>query len=236
MIALYQFPPAWGLPSMSPFCMKLETYLRMAGIPFESIPVSDPRKAPKGKLPYIEDDGKSVADSGFIIEYLGARFGIDLDSGLNGAERAMFHAVRRMIEEHLHWNAIVHARWADAENWRQVRAVYFATVPALIRPLVSGLARRAVMRDMRGHGVGRHGAEEVAELGRQDLSALSALLGDRDFLTGPQPTTVDATAFAFLAHILWVPVDSSPKVHGQALVNLSAYCGRMKSRYYGGAP
>ncbi len=30
MIVLYQFPPAFGLPNASPFCMKLETWLRMA--------------------------------------------------------------------------------------------------------------------------------------------------------------------------------------------------------------
>ena len=35
-IKLYQFPPALGLPNASPFCMKLETYLRMAGLPFEN--------------------------------------------------------------------------------------------------------------------------------------------------------------------------------------------------------
>ena len=33
MIKLFQFPPAFGLPNASPFCMKLETWLRMAGLP-----------------------------------------------------------------------------------------------------------------------------------------------------------------------------------------------------------
>lgn len=35
MIKLYQFEPAFGLANASPFCMKLETYLRMADLPFE---------------------------------------------------------------------------------------------------------------------------------------------------------------------------------------------------------
>ena len=34
MIKLYQFKPAWGLPNPSPFCMKVETYLRMAGLSY----------------------------------------------------------------------------------------------------------------------------------------------------------------------------------------------------------
>ncbi len=30
MIRLFQFPPAMGLPNASGFCLKLETWLRMA--------------------------------------------------------------------------------------------------------------------------------------------------------------------------------------------------------------
>ncbi len=37
MIKLFQFAPAFGLPNASPFCMKLETYLRMAGLPFQLV-------------------------------------------------------------------------------------------------------------------------------------------------------------------------------------------------------
>lgn len=33
MVTLYQPPGAWGIPSVSPFCVKLETWLRMAGVP-----------------------------------------------------------------------------------------------------------------------------------------------------------------------------------------------------------
>ena len=49
MIKLYQFPAAWGLPNPSPYCMKLEVYMRLAEIPYEIVTWHDPRKAPKGK-------------------------------------------------------------------------------------------------------------------------------------------------------------------------------------------
>lgn len=35
MIELHQFRPFWGLPNASPFCMKVETYLRFRGIPYK---------------------------------------------------------------------------------------------------------------------------------------------------------------------------------------------------------
>ena len=51
MIKLYQFAPAFGLPNTSSFCLKLETYLRMVEIPFESVYSNEMGKAPKGKMP-----------------------------------------------------------------------------------------------------------------------------------------------------------------------------------------
>ena len=50
MIELYQFPRAFGLPNPIPFCMKVETYLKLTGLPYE-VKDTDPRKAPLGKLP-----------------------------------------------------------------------------------------------------------------------------------------------------------------------------------------
>jgi hypothetical protein len=55
------------IPNLSPFCCKLETWLRIAGIPYEVVDTSDPRKGPKGKVPFIEDAGQRIGDSSFIV-------------------------------------------------------------------------------------------------------------------------------------------------------------------------
>lgn len=75
MIRLHQYPPAFGLSSLSPFCIKVEAYLRMAGIPFESVPEVNPWKGPRGRMPYIEARGEKIHDSDQILEYLEARSG-----------------------------------------------------------------------------------------------------------------------------------------------------------------
>ena len=54
-IRLFQFPRMFSVPNLSPFCCKLETWLRIAGIPYEVVDTPNPRNAPKGKLPFIED-------------------------------------------------------------------------------------------------------------------------------------------------------------------------------------
>ena len=67
MIELFQFGPAFNLPSPSPFCIKLELLLKMAGIPYTNRYDADVRKAPEAKLPHIAIDGNgTIADSELI--------------------------------------------------------------------------------------------------------------------------------------------------------------------------
>src|SRR5262249_45361546 len=80
-IKLFQFPRMFGIPNLSPFCCKLETWLRITRIPYEVVD-SDPRKAPKGKLPFIEDGGVRIGDTSLIIDHLKRTRGVDPDSRL----------------------------------------------------------------------------------------------------------------------------------------------------------
>ncbi len=231
MITLYQFPPCWGLPNASPFCMKVENYLRMSNLPYRTEVVLNPAKGPKGKLPYITDGANTVADSSFILDYLKATYGDQLDAGLDIRTRAEAHALRRLMEEHLYWCA-VYDRWAVDENWALTKPAFFGSIPPGVRDLVAALARRGQLRALHGQGVGRHGRDDVYALGRTDLTALADYLGTKPYFLGSEPTTLDATAYAFLANLLWVPIDSPLTRHTRALDNLVAYAGRMKQRYY----
>lgn len=57
MITLYRFPEGFGLDSPSPFCLKVELALQCSGLQYQVATMTDPRRAPKGKLPYIVDTG-----------------------------------------------------------------------------------------------------------------------------------------------------------------------------------
>ena len=69
MITMYGHVPAWGIPDISPYVTKIDCYLRMIDLPYELV-LGDLGRAPKGKLPYIEDGDKTVSDTSFIVEYL----------------------------------------------------------------------------------------------------------------------------------------------------------------------
>ncbi len=95
---LHQSRRVWGLPNLSPLCCKVETYLRLADVPY-CVADAVPPLAPKGKLPYITDSEKKVADSWLIIEYLRDRHDVDLDRKLTPPERAESTALGRSGEE-----------------------------------------------------------------------------------------------------------------------------------------
>ena len=232
MIRLYQFRPAFGLPNASPFCMKVENYLRMAGLRYECPRSADVRKAPKGKMPYIEDDATVVADSSFIVDYLKRKYGDALDSHLGTADRAAGLACQRMLEENTYW-AVLYFRWIDGAGWALTREAFFGWMKPPLRWIVPRVARRIVSRELNGHGMGRHTRDEIVAIGRKDLAAAADFLGEKAFFLGAQPSSLDATAYAFLANVLWVPVESPLKAHAQQYPNLEAYCQRMKARYYG---
>lgn len=231
MIKLYQFAPAWDVPNLSPFCVKVETYLKMAGLPYEVFDAIPP-KAPKGQLPFIEDNGKRIGDSQFIIEYLKQTYGDSVDGHLTPAERAVSNAMQRLIENHLCW-AFVFARWGKRdENWAENKRAIFGKLPPVVRSLVPVLARRHMLKEMRGHGMGRHTEAEIYLLGRRDLDALSDYLDQKPWFMGEKPTTLDASAFGLLANILWCPIESPLKEHLSTLTNLTAFCERVRERYY----
>ena len=229
MIELHQFPPAFGLPSPSSFCHKLETWLRMVGLDFTVVEENDPRKSPLGKMPWIVDDGKAIGDSSLAINHLKATRDVDPDSGLTPNQAATAVGVQRLIENHL-YHVFVYYRWVASEP--DVVSRFFAGLPALIRPVITRLAIRKTTRDLRGHGIALHRDEDIWEMGRQDLTALSHLLAGRLYFFGSEPVTIDATVFGLLVMFFRSPTEPSLVEHARGLGNLEPYCDRMLERYF----
>src|SRR5258708_34627515 len=92
-------------------------------------------KAPasrKGQLPYIVDEGESIADSTFIRAHIEGKYGFDFDAPLNLQQRAQAWAIERMIEHHVYW-ALIGARWVAAENFSKGPAHCFEGAPEHMR-------------------------------------------------------------------------------------------------------
>ena len=235
MIKVHKFGPAFGLPDASPFVMKVETYLRLTGQPYETVH-ADVRKAPRKQLPFVDVDGKIIPDSTAIVEMLEGARTDKLDAHLDAGQRAVALAFKSMLEEHLYFG-VLYMRWATDDGW----AVFEPTlremlgqmgVPGLLRGMVCGSARKQVIGRVTTQGIGRQPRAEVVGTCTSLVDALAEQLGERRYFCGDRPTTYDATVYAFTAGLLCPAFDNELRRHSASKQNLVAYERRMKEQYW----
>jgi len=219
VIILYTFGPYFGLPDPSPFVTKVEMLLKMANLPYRT-DTTGFGKAPKGKLPYIEDDGTVVSDSTFIRWHLEKKYGIDFDKGLDASQKATAWAFEKMAEDQLYW-IVVDERWMDDANFRKGPAKFFERVPAPMRPFVTAMVRRKLRATLHGQGIGRHSPDEILALATRSIDAIADCLGDKPFFMGSEPTGVDATMFAFACAVLCPHFESRARASAERRNNLA---------------
>lgn len=231
-IRIVGMPSIWGLPSPSPFCLKLETWLRMEKIPYTCAPLTSMPRSKTGKVPYLLlANGDTLADSNIIIETLAHARGIDITYGACPENQARAHAIQRMLEESLYF-AGAWERWLHPASWPVTRKGYFGALPAGLRELFAGLVRRKMHTQLHGQGIARHNPAHIIALATRDVAALATLLGQRPFFLGEQPGVVDASAYGVLANALAYPGSSAIKAAVEQHVNLVEFCERMKNRYW----
>ena len=71
MIELHQFPRAFGLPNPSPPCMKVESYLRLAGLDYRIETLVNPAKAPNQVIGVF--DSELVVPLAEVLQQMGSR-------------------------------------------------------------------------------------------------------------------------------------------------------------------
>ena len=233
MIELYKFGAAGPVCDPSPFCVKVETYLRMAGLDHETHSgMQYLRSSPKDKLPYIKDDGETLSDSTFIIRHLETKHNNVLNGHLTDAEKAIAHGLTKMIDENLYWT-VVHARWILDHNWIIMKEMFFGKLAFPLKLFVPKMVRKNVLRGMKGHGIGRHSAAEIAEIGSWDLKCLSDFLGDKEYFLGGRPSTLDAAAYGILSQMMLSDTFTAPIFDkARTYKNLVEYTNRIHKKYF----
>jgi len=232
MIKLFGFGPQFGVPDPSPFVMKVDAYLRMTGIEFKFEPgIDNLRKAPKGKLPFIEDDGEVIADSFFIIEHLRQKYHPTLDQWLSEEQRAIMNLIIKSLDENFNW-CLVYSRWLCDDTWPTLKAAFFGGLPFPAKQIAPIIVRRRIRTALIKQGMGRHNDREIMQIAQHTVDSLSGLLNDKHYLLGSQPCTLDATAYAFLAQLVLVDLDNPLNRLAARYDNLVDYCRRINRRYY----
>ncbi|XP_030641193.1 failed axon connections homolog [Chanos chanos] len=230
-IILHQFSrPKNGVPSLSPFCLKMETYLRMVDLPYQNY--FDGSFSHRGTMPWIEYNHEQVSGMEFIIDFLEEKLGVTLNKNLTREEKALAHAITTMVEEHLYWT-IAYCQWIDNIEETQCMLDMSGPLSDLLKWLFSHLTSGIVRREMYSQGIGRFSREEVYALMEKDMRALATLLGDKKYIMGPKLSSVDATVFSHLAQAMWTLPGTRPEqlIKGE-LINLAMYCERIRRKFW----
>ncbi|XP_072385096.1 failed axon connections isoform X2 [Diabrotica undecimpunctata] len=240
VVYLYQFSRTPLLPSLSPYCLKVETWLRLAGVKYENVDHKMKYRSKKGQLPFIELNGEEIADSAIIIKDLSQKFGHDLDACLTAEQRNLAHATISMIENHLAWVVM----WWRTKYPDQVLKGYKVNLQhALGTRIPNGILNfffkfafgRKGTKKVKAQGMGVHSADEINEFGQEDLKVLSEMLADKPFFFGDEPTTLDVVVFAHLAQIYFIDKEVSYPLRDfmtESCPNLVGLVNRMKERCF----
>ena len=70
------------------------------------------------------------------------------------------------------------------------------------RQFIADQQRETVRQRLITQGTGAHTPEEIYRLALKSLYAIETQLGDQLFMLGVKPTSLDATAYGFLANLI----------------------------------
>ncbi|KAK7456551.1 hypothetical protein BaRGS_00039349 [Batillaria attramentaria] len=227
-VILHQIGRGPYAPSMTPYAVKLETYLRMAKIPYQNC--HDMKPSGKGKWPWVEYNDDKVSDSALCITYLNRVRGVDLNSRLTPAERATALAFQRLAEDSLYWVLLVQ-RWVHEPSMEFFRAcfgVFFVS-----RIFLRWIFMPKMKKYAWSQGLGRHSRDEVLDIARENFKALADFMGQKKFLMGDEPCETDCTVFGMLSQVYWqCPGQTVATIFKEEFPTLVAYCERMRSKFW----
>ncbi len=223
-IVLFKLPAGFGLPSVSPYCLKVEAWMQIQGVAYTA-QQGDLRKPRNKKMPYVLIDGEQVCDSHNILPRLAASTGKPMHQP-QGEDKARAHAAMVIAQESVYW-ALVYARWTMDSGWVHLEPLVRGLLPAPLRALLIGVIRKATNKQVWQQGTGRLGPEFVWERAREDLDSLSHLLGDRAYFGGEQICDYDLGVWAPLASIHLGPPDGPLKDAVAGHANLVAWIERV---------
>ena len=248
-LILHRWPSAWGLPSLSPECVAVEAYLRLAGLRFACEDCKTPYASPSGQLPALDqcsdiigDDSGGAKDAAArdhtgalaarrIADHLSKKVA-NLDAHLGSAtDRAHLAAYLALVESKLA-TATAHYTWIDRDRFTaHTRQAYGAAFPAPLSYIIPWLWRRRAARRL-GATLGSGADDSAVRAGAADAyAALSAFLrenGEDAFMFGPKPTSLDALAFAHLSFHALSPVGDALRDELKRYPNLVAYVERVR--------
>ncbi|CDK13610.1 GST_C_6 domain-containing protein [Caenorhabditis elegans] len=236
---LTTLPRTVTVPYYAPSCLFLETFLRSKLIPYETTQCSLYNVLPREHLyPLIDVDGYFFKNLMEGLDYLLAKYGKSLDSGLTPKERAQALALSALLDE-LTW-MLAYSRGQDFTWLRDDRKIIedFGLVQLYFwRNWIVPQMQKRTRRRVRGYGIsGKSARKEVACRTEAMLEALASLLAsNKYFFDVNEPSWLDCKAFAVLAQFKYTPLQNEARVKQfmkDRTPNLMTFVTRMKEEFW----
>ncbi|KAF0308207.1 Failed axon connections [Amphibalanus amphitrite] len=227
VVVLHQFERGTNMPNLSPFALKLETFLRMANIQYV-VDTEEPQGA-RGKCPWITINGQELSDSELIMDYLTKHFNNPIPEQLTPAQHGLGRAVQVMLDEHA--ITVVGYKRYIIDDMSYIINCYSKTYQSYFR-VIKPLFISTLKKIVHVIGIGRFSEEEAFFFLYRELRALEDVMGDKPFLLADAPSTYDAAVFAELTQVL---LGCAPEVERYVRENhavLVGYHERMKAKYW----
>merc|ERR1712045_721050 len=234
-VYLYQSPRTPQIPSISAQGLKLESWLKLQGISYENIDHKSKLTSKTGTLPFIEFNGKEISDMD-AIKTLADKFGKDMSGHLDQEQRNVEHAMIKMVENHLYW-AIMHWRTSNVDNTIKAYKIHLPTfygskipVGILNMHFKFNICRKTQKR------VKSQGMANIEEMSKNDLTVLSNMLAEKEFMFGDDPSMLDMVVYSHLAQLIMVESEYPCPLRDflqESCKNLVGLVNRMKDRCWG---
>jgi len=227
-VYLFLFPACQTIPCISPYALKLETWLRLRHIRYQAI-----RKAgmwsKKGQIPFIELNGEQHGDSNLILGILEKYFLPSGEKYLIAEQKGVARAIEMMLENSTVWSYFYYRYVEDAHKFVQT----WTFLPKIVRHIMAMSFPKSFHNRAFHQGIGRNTREEIYQIGNTDLQALSDILGSKMYIFGDEMSMVDCFAFGHLTQLLYIPLEyPQTEFIRSKCPNLIDYVERIKDKLW----
>ncbi|KAM3719638.1 Uncharacterized protein ACO02O_11499 [Dirofilaria immitis] len=200
VVYLYQLNRASSSPNISPFCFKVETWLRASELKYELR--NNWNFQPWEKyFPFVELNGKRISDSQLILVQLQKHF--NLKDELKERDVGVARAVDRMIERNTYYLLLYFIFVENLSKFLQeLESSFFKRW--FVRGTMSSFHSK-VHQSFIDMGISKYSRNDLIDMLLKDIAAIDIILADKKFLFGVKPTTSDFTVFGHLATSYYLP-------------------------------
>jgi len=193
MLALYSYPELFGVAEQQPLRPQGRRFPEARPAWRSGTSISSMRRRRRAaSFPIFVDDGEHVGDSDTIIAHLVDKYRLPIDSALTETRRNTDLMIRRTLDD-LYW-VMSYSRWRDPQFWPLFRDAMLGAHASLTADGMEAARKFNFQR----YQLSRHRplrAGRRLQRGVADLSAVASLIGERGFMFGLQPTSIDAGVY-----------------------------------------